>query len=170
MRNYKMILYAIETDQGLEYVAEYPTLKGVAGVGDTQIDAINDLHLNAEINIQALLEAGLPVPAEDITVKNDYSGKLSVRLSKSLHQKLAEFAESEGVSINQCIVEAISSYVSSSTFEKNFSLLDNSDYLKKYLSFRFSSYKIVDDITKFDLPYHFNTEDKDTKGVVSHAC
>ena len=109
--NYKMIVYAIETEGGIEHVAEFPALRGVSGVGNNQIEAINDLYVNAQINIEALHEAGLPIPTEDVIDNYDYSGKLSARLTKSLHRKLAELAVKEGVSINQCIVEAVATYV-----------------------------------------------------------
>jgi len=45
-----------------------------------------------------------PLPSSD----NSYSGKLLVRMPKSLHRRLAETAEREGVSLNQYIVSLLS--------------------------------------------------------------
>ena len=117
MRKYKMIVYTMLSGDTVDYIAEYPALKGVSGVGSNPMEAITSLVEAAEINIAALIEAGLPVPEEDSLVKNQYSGKLSVRLSSTLHQKVAELAETEGVSINHCITEAVSMYVSSKLIE-----------------------------------------------------
>ncbi|MGB7595373.1 MAG: type II toxin-antitoxin system HicB family antitoxin [Erysipelotrichaceae bacterium] len=115
MNLYKMIIYAVESGDGFDYVAEYPALKGVVGVGANETEAMLKLRENAEINIQALKEAGLPIPESDLVEKAHYSGKLSVRLSSGLHRRIAQLSIEEGVSINQCIVEAVSMYVA----EKN---------------------------------------------------
>lgn len=111
MNKYKMIIYTMNDGDSVDYVAEYPSLKGVVGVGSNEFEAITNLIESAEVNIAALAEAGLPIPEDDSLVRNEYSGKLSVRLSSSLHRKISELSERENVSINQCIVEAISMYV-----------------------------------------------------------
>ena len=49
---------------------------------------------------QAVAEAELPPPRE-------YSGKINLRMPKSLHRDLAHRAEQEGVSLNQLIVTAL---------------------------------------------------------------
>ena len=117
MSKYKMIVYTMKSGDSFDYVAEYPALKGVAGVGTNEFEAISDLLANSEVNIAALKDAGLPIPEEDQLQRTEYSGKLSVRFSSSLHRRLAEVSEHEGVSINQCIVEAVSMYVTNTTFE-----------------------------------------------------
>jgi predicted RNase H-like HicB family nuclease len=118
LNKYKMIIYAMESGDGLDYIAEYPVLKGVVGVGKEESEAMTNLQINAKINIQALKEAGLPIPESDIVARNDYSGKLSVRLSRSLHEKIADLSAREGVSINHCIVEAVAMYVTERSLEK----------------------------------------------------
>lgn len=112
MNDYKMVIYGIESNEGIQYVAEYPALKGVSGVGMNPSEAIIDLKVNAEVNLAALREAQLPIPESDFLIQTQFSGKLSLRLSKGLHAQLARFAEAEGISINQCIVEAVAQYVS----------------------------------------------------------
>lgn len=102
-----MIMYTMKSGDGFDYIAEYPALKGVSGVGTNEFEAISDLIANAEVNITALKDAGLPIPEEDSFLKADYSGKLSLRMSSSLHRNITELSELEGVSINQFIVEAV---------------------------------------------------------------
>jgi len=113
MNNYKLIVYTMESGNSIDYIAEYPSLRGVVGIGNNEVEAINSLKINAEANIKALKEIGLPIPESDSLIKNDYSGKLSLRLSSSLHKRLAEVSLMEGVSINQCVVEAVAMYVTS---------------------------------------------------------
>jgi antitoxin HicB len=58
------------------------------------------------------LEAGdtVPVPKRE----DDFSGKFSVRLPKSLHRDLVNQAEREGVSLNQYITSVLSRAVEAS--------------------------------------------------------
>lgn len=111
MINYKMIIYKMENEEGFDVIAEYPALKGVVGIGSNEIEAIENLFDSAASNLEALKEAGLPIPDEDAYVLDDYSGKLSLRLSKGLHRKVATVSSEQGVSINQFLVEAVTYYV-----------------------------------------------------------
>lgn len=51
--------------------------------------------------ISSAIEDGQPIPEPRPT--EDYSGKLMVRLPKSLHRELAETAEREAISLNSCV-------------------------------------------------------------------
>lgn len=53
-----------------------------------------------ESDPQAISETELPSPRE-------YSGKVNLRMPKSLHRDLAHRAQQEGVSLNQMIVTAL---------------------------------------------------------------
>jgi predicted HicB family RNase H-like nuclease len=46
----------------------------------------------------------IPLPS----YPEEYSGKFNLRIPKSLHRRLAEAAEREGVSLNQCVVSLLS--------------------------------------------------------------
>jgi predicted RNase H-like HicB family nuclease len=117
MNLYKMIIYAVESGDGFDYIAEYPALKGVVGVGSSEAEAMLKLRENSELNIQALKETGLPIPESDLLEKANYSGKLSARLSSGLHRRIAQLSADAGVSINHCIVEAVSMFVAGKNFE-----------------------------------------------------
>ena len=56
-------------------------------------------------NIEDLIAKGLDVP-EPITDEN-YSGRLNLRMSKSLHRRLAEVAAQEEVSLNTLIINSL---------------------------------------------------------------
>jgi predicted RNase H-like HicB family nuclease len=115
-----MIIYKMNNDDGLDFVAEYPALKGVSGVGSSPQEAIDSLIESAEFNIEGLKEAGLPIPLEDAYIEDDYSGKITLRLSKGLHRKVAEIANNQGISLNQYLLEAISAYSSTQVMETEF--------------------------------------------------
>jgi predicted HicB family RNase H-like nuclease len=60
-----------------------------------------------ELWIETVYESGkrdIPLPATE----QDYSGKFVLRLPKSLHRRLAQQAEQEGVSLNQYAVSLLS--------------------------------------------------------------
>jgi antitoxin HicB len=61
--------------------------------------------------IEIALEDGTPVP--EPRPDEAYSGKFVVRVPKSLHRRLVETAEAEGVSLNQYINVALMGAVSS---------------------------------------------------------
>lgn len=106
--NYRMITYQIESDEGKQWVAEYPSLPGVLGTDPELMGAIQGLWQNAEAHLETLISNGLPVPESDQPVKpDDYSGKILYRTSKSTHRALADRAQKEGVSVNALINEAV---------------------------------------------------------------
>jgi antitoxin HicB len=84
------------------YVIVFPDLPGAM----TQVESIEEIGA-AVAEIKALwieTEYGrgreIPMP----TYPEQYSGKFNVRIPKSLHRRLAEQADNDGVSLNQYVV------------------------------------------------------------------
>ena len=69
-------------------------------------DAIRELEDNEAVWLEMAEEDGETIPAPTVEKIQEYSGKFTVRLSKSLHREIAKRAEMEGVSLNQYMVEA----------------------------------------------------------------
>ncbi|MBW4646564.1 MAG: toxin-antitoxin system HicB family antitoxin [Goleter apudmare HA4340-LM2] len=93
-------------DQKGGYVAQIKDLPGCLTQGETLEETVVNIHEARELWIETAYEAGddIPLPSSDTR----YSGKLLVRMPKSLHRRLAEAADSEGVSLNQYIVSLLS--------------------------------------------------------------
>lgn len=108
-KKYKVVVYQIETSNGLSWYAEFPDFGGVAGGGDTPEQAMNDAYENLAEMITYYHENKIPLPSISDT-NNDYSGRVTLRMSKSLHARVAEQALKENVSLNSYICEAVSSY------------------------------------------------------------
>lgn len=108
---YRMVLYPIEVEQGLEWAAEYPDIPGCFGGGDSPEEAIADARDNLAFYLQTLAYEGKKIPEPTNPYDCEYSGKLTLRLSKSLHKRAACFAEEEGVSLNSLIVEALTEHI-----------------------------------------------------------
>jgi predicted RNase H-like HicB family nuclease len=84
-------------------VKELPDL---AEYGDTFEEAYA-LAIDAiETTAKIFAEKGKPMPPSQEVV-DDYSGRVTLRLPKTLHRALAEAAENEGVSLNQHLVNTL---------------------------------------------------------------
>ena len=101
---YPVTLYP-DVEQG-GYVAEIKDLPGCFTQGETLAETMTNINEARELWIETAYEAGdnIPLPSTD----DSYSGKLMLRMPKSLHRRLAETAEREGVSLNQYIVYLVS--------------------------------------------------------------
>lgn len=109
--NYKMLTYAVKTQEGIQYVAEYPALRFCTGSGTTLEEAIRVLNEEAKQTLDALRLLKKPIPVSDLFEDpNAYSGKLVLRVSKTLHHRMAMRAKNEGMSLNAYMIEALSAY------------------------------------------------------------
>jgi antitoxin HicB len=114
---YPVTLYP-DPDEG--YVAEIKDLPGCMTQGETAQEALAEIEDARILWIETAYEYGdnIPLPATEIK----YSGKTMLRMPSCLHQKLAERAKQEGVSLNQYIVfllsEANGSKVTKSTKDR----------------------------------------------------
>jgi predicted HicB family RNase H-like nuclease len=107
----------------IEYEVVFNDFEEVIGVGDTPEEAVEDAYYNLDAYIGYCEEKSipLPVPSKTNSLEN-YSGKMTIRLPKSLHRDLSEFAEKDGMSLNAIIIDGLRSYLSCESlkaFEQN---------------------------------------------------
>ena len=98
-REYPITLY--RADEG-GFVAEHRDLPGCLTQGDTLEEALENLATAKRLWVATALEHGdeIPLPSTD----ERFAGRVLVRMPRSLHRRLFERADSEGVSLNQLIV------------------------------------------------------------------
>ncbi len=100
---YRIALVHDQDDEGNQgWVAEVEELPGCLSQGATPEEAVERVRDAMVDWIDAELEAGHTIP-EPRALK-PYSGRLLLRMPRSLHATLAHQAEQEGVSLNQHIV------------------------------------------------------------------
>jgi predicted HicB family RNase H-like nuclease len=87
-------------------ILEFP---GCIAAGDTAQETLAKLEDVADSWLQSMLARGQQIP-EPIEA-NNYSGKLVLRLSKSVHQKAAVAARLDGVSLNYFIANCVAEHV-----------------------------------------------------------
>ena len=106
-RSYKISVTQIDESDGGGLLLEIPELGKLSTCawGETYEEAYAVLREIQRENIEDLIAKGLDVP-EPITDEN-YSGRLNLRMSKSLHRRLAEVAAQEEVSLNTLIINSL---------------------------------------------------------------
>jgi antitoxin HicB len=85
-------------------------LPGCMSQGDTPEEAMQMIRDAMRSWLEVSLECGDPIP-EPVERKDEFSGKFIVRVPRSLHRKLVEEADAEGVSLNSYIQCALAEKV-----------------------------------------------------------
>jgi antitoxin HicB len=98
--------FSLRKDEDGGFVAEVEELPGCVADGETPNEAVENLREAMKSWIASRQEAGLDIPEPRDTA--EYSGKVLLRMPKSLHRKLSEQAAREGVSLNQHMVSTLS--------------------------------------------------------------
>ncbi|MCJ2039060.1 type II toxin-antitoxin system HicB family antitoxin [Methylobacterium sp. J-059] len=102
-QHYPTEVFWSDEDEG--FIAIARDLPGCSAFGETQLEALDELEHAIAAWISATQTAGNSVPAPSRRQTDPtHSGKLLLRLPRTLHSKLAEEAEREAVSLNQYVV------------------------------------------------------------------
>ncbi|MBM7644446.1 antitoxin HicB [Scopulibacillus daqui] len=101
---YSIIIKRVNDESGRYYFADILELDGCHSHGNTPEEAYKNVHEAMEGWLKTKLDFGDPIPEP----KEEYSGRINLRMPKSLHQKLAIQAEMEGVSLNQYMIYKLS--------------------------------------------------------------
>lgn len=99
---YSILLHEVEDEGEKFWIAEVPELPGCRSHGSTVEEAVKSIEEAKKDWISDSLKKGegVPTPVE----RERYSGRMLVRMSRSLHRSLALIADAEKLSLNQLIV------------------------------------------------------------------
>ena len=100
----------IEPDPDGGYVAWIKELPGCITYGETLEETLELLEEAKRLYIETALEDGRELPAP--LSERQYSGRFLLRIPPSLHERLVEMAEDEGISLNALVNNLISSALS----------------------------------------------------------
>lgn len=96
------------SDEDGGFIAIAPDLPGCSAFGKTQGEALAELQDAISGWVEAARAVGNPVPKPSPKPEPEhYSGKLVLRLPRSLHAKLATAAKQDGVSLNQHLLHLL---------------------------------------------------------------
>jgi len=108
----------IPVDDGT-YFAEILEFPGCFAEGQNPNEAYKNLEKVAESWIEAALDQGQEIPEPFAT--RDFSGRIALRIPKSIHKQSAKFAEMDGTSLNQFFLTAIAARVGAEEFYERLS-------------------------------------------------
>lgn len=102
--DYRVEIIKLPDDEGGGYLAVAPSLPGCMSDGETAQKALENIQDAIKCWIETAEEIGRDIPKPDVyKAEEEYSGKLTLRLPKSLHKQVTERAIKEDCSINQLI-------------------------------------------------------------------
>lgn len=113
LREYMRLPYTVvlKRDEEGDVVARVKELEGCVADGQDEMEAIGNLEQVKEIWLRAALKSGSGIPLPEKDDDDLPSGKWLMRVPRTLHKKLVDLADSEGVSLNQfvtaCLAEAV---------------------------------------------------------------
>ena len=103
--DYPYNIRPLSKEEGGGYLIEYPDLPGCYSDGETVLEARENGRDAAFCWLQTAVEDGDEIPVPGIFSNlEQFSGRLSQRVPKSMHLKLQRRAKLEGVSINQLVI------------------------------------------------------------------
>ena len=105
---YTIILERWDDGKGPYWVARVAELPHCLIHGDTPEEAIKEIENVKNDWIRSNLKRGLPVPEPS---PRNYSGKMILRISPTLHKLLVHRAEIEGMSLNQYMSTSLATSV-----------------------------------------------------------
>jgi len=94
---YPFEIFYSEEDDG--YIAIVPDIPGCTAFGETEEEALREVKQAVQSCLEALEAEGRPIPEPSGIPRA--SGKITLRMPKSLHARLAMESKTEGVSLNQ---------------------------------------------------------------------
>lgn len=97
---------SVYQDEEGDYIVEVDDLPGCLADGRTPDEAFANLQEAKRSWMESRQAAGLQIP--EPRQRDEYSGRVLVRMPKFLHRKLFEQAKAEGTSLNQYIVALLS--------------------------------------------------------------
>lgn len=92
------------------YEAKVLELPDTAEYADTYQEAYELAIDTIEATAAAMEEKGKKMPTPHIPAESDYSGRVTLRLPKSLHAAMVHISEQEETSLNQMICSIVAAY------------------------------------------------------------
>ncbi|RJU49197.1 MULTISPECIES: toxin-antitoxin system HicB family antitoxin [Streptococcus] len=105
--NYPILINKIYEDGEWLFTASIKELPGLIVYGETLEEVYEEIELAKADWIEANLEWGREIKEPLGNSLEEYSGKITLRIAKTLHRNLKERSEIEGISLNQTIVQLI---------------------------------------------------------------
>jgi predicted HicB family RNase H-like nuclease len=119
-RDYPFVVKPVDPDEkDVKFIVQYLDFPGLSGGGDTIEEALSIAEEAKNMYLDLLTEQGHSWPQPtDMNV----SGRITLRLPKTLHLKTIDLAERDNVSLNTFITDAIAQRVYTSQLFEPFAM------------------------------------------------
>lgn len=105
--DYPILISKINDEGDILFTASIKELPGLIVYGESLDEVYEEIELAKADWIEANLEWGREIKEPLLDSVENYSGKVTLRMPKSLHRNVKERSEIEGVSLNQTIIQLI---------------------------------------------------------------
>lgn len=113
-KEYPFVVKPVDYDKmDVNFIVEYLDFSGVTGGGDTIEEAVSDAREALDMYMEILQEDGKTIPEP---TNMSVSGRVTLRVPKTLHYKAVEAAEKEGVSLNSYICDSLAQRIYTNDF------------------------------------------------------
>ncbi|MDX3895995.1 toxin-antitoxin system HicB family antitoxin [Pusillimonas sp.] len=136
---YTLEIKRVDTPDGALYEAKVKEVPGVAAYSECAADAFDEARESLNALWELAQEQGQDFPAPLPQPGIECSGRVTLRMSKSLHHRASLVAEREGVSLNTLITEALSERVFSAQAAPNNAFADLRDMMRGFYSIQESA-------------------------------
>lgn len=107
--HYSVVINEFDDDGDRVFSAEIKEMPGLIVYGDSLEEVYEEIELAKEDWIDANIEWGREISEPIPNSLADYSGRLTLRLPRTLHRTLKNHSLIEGVSLNQTVIQLINS-------------------------------------------------------------
>lgn len=119
MKNYEIrVIPKVDIAGKTYWTAFFPTIDACVGGGNSVEEAIKEAEENLEIYLEYLKKEKFSIPEE--YKESACNGKIALRVARSTHAKLIQLAESENVSLNMLINNAIECFIGRKEYDIEF--------------------------------------------------
>jgi antitoxin HicB len=102
-------------------IAEFP---GCISQGDNPAEAYSNLEDAAQAWLESALESGIPIPEPEADREESFfSGRIVLRMPKSMHRDAVKEAEREGTSLNSFLLTAVAAKLGQDSVRNELSAL-----------------------------------------------
>lgn len=111
--DYPFEVWKCDDDGVADFLVTYKDVPLAMGAAKTQKEALRLARESLETVLEDLEERGEPIPKPTIRslAEEEATGRITFRMPKSLHRKLIERSQRDGVSLNTSILVALSAYL-----------------------------------------------------------
>jgi predicted HicB family RNase H-like nuclease len=96
----------------MNYVVKFKEYPDIIGTGASAKEAIDEAYGNLSVLLEYLSEQSKTIiPPSVHIVTEEPSGRITLRMSKTLHAHLIERADQEGMSVNSIVNEALAKFL-----------------------------------------------------------